>query len=171
MNFLDLLILVFIIVFVILGYRKGFIISLATIVALILGVYLAVHFSNFMDKILLENFKPSRSWLPILSFTITFLLVVIGVMIIAKLMEKIIDIVGMGFFNHLGGAILGFAKGVILCSIILFIITSFDPKEKGITKEDKKQSLIYRHITTVFPAIVKTLGGKIKFPEINPQLP
>ena len=171
MNFLDLLISVFVIVFIILGYRKGFIISLATFAALILGVYLAVHFSNFMDKFLLENFKPSRSWLPILSFTITFLLVVIGVLLIAKLMEKIVDVIGMSFLNHLCGAILGFVKGVILCSIILFIITSFDPKEKGITREDKKQSLIYRHVTTVFPTLMKTLGGKIKFPEINPQLP
>jgi len=171
MNFLDLLIIVFVLVFVILGYRKGFIISLATIAALILGIYLAVNFSNFMDKFLLEYFKPSKTWLPILSFTITFLLVVIGVLIIARLMEKAVDVVGMGFFNHLGGAILGFIKGIVLCSIILFIITSFDPKEKGITREDKKQSLIYRQITKVFPVIVKILGGKIKFPEINPQLP
>jgi len=171
MVFIDILIIVFILVFVILGYRKGFIISLATIAALILGIYLAVNFSNFMDRFLIEYFKPSRSWLPVLSFTITFLLVVAGVLVIARLMEKVVDVVGMGFFNHLGGAIIGLVKGIVLCSIILFIITSFDPKEKGITREDKQHSLVYSHITKVFPAIIKILGGKIKFPQINPQLP
>jgi membrane protein required for colicin V production len=171
MNFLDLLIGVFVLLFVILGYRKGFIISLATILALILGIYLAVHFSNFMDQFLLYTLKPSRSWLPILSFAITFLLVVAGVLIIARLMEKIVDVVGMGFLNHLGGAILGFAKGVIFCSIILFIVTSFDPKEKGITMEDKKGSITYRTISSVFPSIIKLMGSKIKFPEINPRSP
>jgi len=171
MNLLDYLIMVFVAIFIFLGYRKGFIISLATIVALILGVYLAVNFSNFMDQILLENFKLSKSWLPILSFTLTFFLVVAGILIIAKLMEKIIDVIGMGFLNHLGGAILGLVKGIILCSILLFIITGFDSKEKGITRANKEHSLIYRHITTVFPMIMNTLGGEIKFPEINPQLP
>ncbi len=171
MILLDYLIIVFVAVFIFLGYRKGFIISLATIVALILGIYLAVNFSNFMDRILLENFKLSKSWLPVLSFTLTFLGVVAGVLIIAKLMEKIVDIVGMGFLNHLAGAILGLAKGVILCSVFLFIITGFDPNEKWITREDKDHSLIFRQVNTVFPAIIKTLGGKIKFPEISPQLP
>jgi membrane protein required for colicin V production len=171
MNFLDILICVFVLVFVILGYRKGIIISLATIAALILGVYLAVNFSNFMDQWLLDTFKPSRSWLPILSFTITFLLVVAGVLLVAKLTEKIVDVVGMGFLNHIGGAILGFAKGVILCSIILFIVVSFDPKEKGITKEDKKGSITYRTVSPVFPAIIKLMGSKIKFPETNLRSP
>jgi membrane protein required for colicin V production len=134
MNFLDILICVFVLVFVILGYRKGIIISLATIAALILGV-------------------------------------VAGVLLVAKLTEKIVDVVGMGFLNHIGGAILGFAKGVILCSIILFIVVSFDPKEKGITKEDKKGSITYRTVSPVFPAIIKLMGSKIKFPETNLRSP
>jgi len=171
MNYIDILSGVLILVFIILGYRKGIIISLATIAALILGIYLAVNFSNYMDGWLLETVKPSRSWLPILSFTITFLLVVAGVLIVAKLMEKIVDVVGMGFLNHLGGAILGFAKGVILCSIILFIVTGFDTKEKGITKEDKKGSLTYKTVSSVFPSIIKFMGGTIRFPQINPPRP
>jgi membrane protein required for colicin V production len=124
-----------------------------------------------MDQWLMETVKPSRSWLPILSFTITFLLVVAGILIIARLMEKIVDVVGMGFLNRLGGAILGFAKGVILCSIILFIVTGFDPNQKGITKEDKKGSLTYKTVSSVFPAIMKWMGSTIKFPEINPPRP
>jgi len=167
MNFIDFLILVLLVLFVILGFRKGFIISLATVVALILGIYIAVHFSNYLDHFLLENLKPSRTWLPILSFSITFLLIVIGVFLIAKMMEKIVDVVGMGFLNHLGGAILGFIKGAILISILLFIATSIDPKEKWLTKQDKEGSLVYTHVAQVFPKLMKTFGGKITFPSLE----
>jgi len=167
MNFIDFLIITLLVLFVILGFRKGFIISLATVAALILGIYIAVHFSNFLDRFLLENLKPSRTWLPILSFTITFLLIVISVLIIAKMMEKIIDVVGMGFLNHLGGAILGFIKGVILVSILIFIATSIDPKEKWLTKQDKEGSMVYRHVSQVFPGLMKTFGGEIKFPSLG----
>ena len=44
MNFFDVLIFGFLALFIINGFRKGFIISLASLAALILGIYLAVHF-------------------------------------------------------------------------------------------------------------------------------
>jgi membrane protein required for colicin V production len=164
MNFFDILILGFISLFVINGYRKGFIISLATFAALILGIYLAVHFSNFIQNILQEHFHPSKTWLPVLSFTATFLIVMILVFIVAKLMEKLFDVVGMGFLNKLAGAVLGFIKGVILASIVLFIIFSLDKKQKWITPEDRKGSFTINKVEKVFPKMMNALGSGIHFP-------
>ena len=129
MNFIDYIILILAVAFIIDGYRNGIIISLASIAALILGIYIAVHFSNYLDATLIEHVNPSKKWLPILSFCITFLLVVIAIIVVAKLMEKLVDVVGMGFLNHLGGAALGLVKGIILVSILLFIATSFVMKD------------------------------------------
>jgi membrane protein required for colicin V production len=164
LNFIDYIILVILLLFLIQGYRKGIIISLASIAALILGIYVAVHFSNYLDATLMEHLRPSRKWLPILSFAITFILVVIAVMLVAKLTEKLVDVVGMGFFNHLGGAALGLVKGVILVSILFFIFKSFDPKEKWLTGKDKKESFLYNRVVPIFPKLMKTFGGEIKFP-------
>ena len=164
LNFIDYIILVILLLFLIHGYRKGIIISLASIAALVLGIYAAVNFSNYLDATLMEHLKPSRKWLQILSFSITFLLVVIAVMLVAKLTEKLVDVVGMGFFNHIGGAALGLIKGVILISILIFIFSSFDHKGKWISEKDKKGSFFYSHVTEVFPKLMKTFGGEIKFP-------
>lgn len=164
MNYIDFIIIILAVLFMISGYRKGIIISLASIAALILGIYAAVYFSNYLDATLMEHMHPSRTWLPIISFAITFLLVVIAILIIAKLAEKVVDVVGMGFLNHLGGAVLGLVKGVILISILLFITTSLDPKGKWITHADKKGSYFYSHVSGVFPKLMKTFGGTIKFP-------
>jgi membrane protein required for colicin V production len=163
-NVIDIVILILATLFVISGYRKGIIISLGSIAALILGIYAAVYFSNYLDALLLEHLNPSRAWLPILSFTFTFLLVVIGILTLAKLTEKVVDVVGMGIFNRLGGAMLGLVKGVIVISILLFITTSLDPKGKWITREDKKESYLYHRVAGIFPKLMKTFGGPIKFP-------
>ena len=164
LNYIDYIVLVILVLFLIQGYRKGIIIGLATIAALVLGIYISVHFSNYLDATLLEHLHPSRKWLPILSFSITFILVVIAVMLVAKLAEKLVDVVGMGFFNHIGGAALGLVKGVILVSILAFIISSLDHKGNWISEKDKKGSFLYSHVADVFPKLMKTFGGEIKFP-------
>ena len=164
LNYIDYIILVILALFLIQGYRKGIIIGLATFAALILGIYAAVHFSNYLDATLMEHLHPSRKWLPFLSFGITFILVVVAVMLVAKLAEKLVDVVGMGFFNHLGGAALGLVKGVILISILCFLFTSLDPKGKWLKEKDKKGSYFYSHVAGVFPKLMKTFGGEIKFP-------
>ncbi|MCX6284902.1 MAG: CvpA family protein [Bacteroidetes bacterium] len=169
MNFFDVLILGFLALFVINGFRKGFIISLASLAALILGIYLAVHFSNFIQAILQDNFHPSKTWLPILSFSLTFLVVVILVLMVAKVMEKIVDLVGMGIFNKLAGALLGLIKGVILASIILFILFAVDKKQKWITADDRNGSLTMITVEQVFPKIMSGLGTSIHFPFLNDE--
>jgi membrane protein required for colicin V production len=167
LNYLDYIILVILALFLVRGYLKGIIIGLASIAALVLGIYIAVHFSNYLDATLMEHLRPSRKWIPILSFSITFLLVVLAVMLVAKLTEKLVDVVGMGFFNHLGGAALGLLKGVILVSILIFILTSLDPKGKWIAENDRKNSFFYSRASAIFPKLMKTFGGEIKFPNWN----
>jgi membrane protein required for colicin V production len=165
MNFIDILILAFIGLFVIYGFRKGFIISLASIVSLVLGIYAAIHFSNYLDAVIMERLEPSKEWLPLLSFTIIFFAVVIVVFIVARLLEKVIDVVGMGFLNRLGGALLGLIKGILLASIILFIVAKADPGQEWITKKDKQDSWLIKNVSAVFPEVMKRLGDEIRFPE------
>lgn len=164
LNYIDYIILVILVLFLIQGYRKGIIIGLATIAALVLGIYVAVHFSNYLDATLVEHLHPSRKWLPILSFSITFILVVIAVMLVAKLTEKLVDMVGMGFFNRIGGAALGLVKGVIVVSILVFVFTKVDSKGKWLTEKDKQGSFFYSRVAGVFPKLMKTFGGEIRFP-------
>lgn len=163
MNFLDYILLVIVTIFAILGYRKGIIVSLVTIGALILGIYAAVNFSNYLDATLMEHLKPSRKWLPFLSFTITFLLVLVGMLLIGKLMEKLIDVVGLGFVNRLFGSILGIVKGIILASILFFIAVTIDHKGKWLTAEHKNKSFFYNQLARVFPVMIGWMGEDIKF--------
>jgi len=162
LNFIDYIILAILALFIIHGYRKGIIIGLASIAALILGIYAAVHFSGYLNATLTEHFHPSGKWLPILSFSLTFILVVLAVMLVAKLTEKLVDLVGMGFFNHLGGALLGAAKGVILISVLIFLFRNIDSGNRWLKENDKKESFFFSRVSGVFPALMNMFGGDAK---------
>jgi membrane protein required for colicin V production len=165
MNVVDIILLCFVALLVVNGIRKGFIISLATLMALIVGIYCAVHFSNYISDLLIKHVHPSGTWLPVLSFSITFLIVVILIMLLAKGLEKLVELVGMGLFNRLLGAIFGLIKGILYASIILFIIHCTDPKEKLITKKAKEESIFYKPVALIFPGLMKIFSLEISIPE------
>jgi len=151
MNWLDIVIFCILGLLVINGIRKGFILSLATLIALVLGIWAALHYSGFMSSFLIKTFHPTGNWLIILSYSLTFLLVVIVVIIIGKLLEKVVKTVGLGLANRLIGGLFGLLKGILGVSVLLFFIITFDPKEKLITRKTKETSYCYPNIEKVFP--------------------
>jgi len=158
MQVIDIVILVFAGLMVILGFRKGFIISLATLVALILGIYAAVYFSHFASPLLKSTFDISSAYLPVISFAVTFLAVLIAVLLVGKLIEKMVSAVGMGFLNHLAGALLGLVKSVLILSVVFYLINLADPDGHLITKKAKEESIFYKPVASVFPRIIKWTG-------------
>jgi membrane protein required for colicin V production len=164
MNVLDIIILCFVALLLVNGIRKGFIISLASLIALVLGIYAAVFFSNYIRDLLVAHVHPSATWLPVLSFVITFLIVVIVIMLIAKALEKLVDLVGMGFLNKLAGAVFGVLKAILLLSIIFFIIHTVDKEDKLIKPKYQNESIFYKPISMIFPFMLKIVGKDIRFP-------
>jgi membrane protein required for colicin V production len=160
MNWLDIIIFCILGLLVINGIRKGFILSLATLIALILGIWAAIRFSGCMSSFLIRTFHPTGTWLTILSYSLTFLLVVIGVIIIAKLLEKVVKTVGLGLANRLIGGLFGLLKGILGVSFILFLLVIFDPKENLVSKKTMETSFCYPYLAKVFP-LYKTLSPKI----------
>jgi membrane protein required for colicin V production len=155
MNTLDIVILVVVALLTLFGLKKGFIISLATLAGLLLGIYVAVHFSHYAAGVIARNFHPSSSWLPALAYGTTFLIVLIGVYFIGKMVEKLVEIAGMSILNHLGGALLGFAKGVLIMSTVFYLIVLADPQETLISRPLKDRSLFYKPVAQIVPMLLK----------------
>jgi membrane protein required for colicin V production len=155
MNWLDIVILCIIVFLIINGIRKGFILSLATLIALILGIWAAIHFSWFVSGYLNKTFHPSGTWLTILSYALTFILVVIAVVLIGKLLEKVVKTVGLGLANRIFGGLFGLLKGVLGVSVLLFLFVTFDPKEKIINRKTKETSYCYPYIEKSFPYFLR----------------
>lgn len=163
MNWIDIVILCFVLLMLILGIKKGLVISFASFIALVLGIWASVHFTNWLDRLLIAHLGWNGHWLPVVSFAAIFLIVVIVVMLLAKGLEKLLKLAGIGFLNRLFGGLFGILIAVFLLSVIIYIFNHADPNEKLITKSAKEKSVLYPHVEKVFPFLMKTFGGTIKF--------
>jgi membrane protein required for colicin V production len=161
MNTLDIVIVAVVALLTLFGLRKGFIVSLATLAGLLLGIYLAIHFSHYTAGVIARNFHPSSFWLPGLAYTATFLVVLIGIYFIGRMVEKLVEMAGMSVLNHIGGALLGFAKGVLIMSAALYLIALADPNAKMVTQSTKDRSMFYRPVAAVVPMLLKMTDKQI----------
>ena len=79
MNYLDILLVLPLIIGAWRGFKKGLIIELFTLLALLVGIYAGIHFSDFVAGILKNNLGMTSEYVPVIAFTITFLGVGAGV--------------------------------------------------------------------------------------------
>jgi membrane protein required for colicin V production len=91
---------------------------------------------------------------------------VILVLLIAKGVEKLVSIVGMGILNRINGGVFGLLKGIIFVSVLIFIFCKFDSKGKIMNRETREKSMIFGYIEPVFPFIIRVSGAEIKFPSV-----
>ena len=158
LNVLDIIFLVPLLWFAYRGFQKGFIIELSSLVALILGIYIAINFSYFAAKFLTDNFEIGDNYLNIIAFIVTFAAVIFGVFLIGKFIETIINIILLGFINKLAGCVFGIIKAAFLISIILWIINSLDPGQNIIKEKLKQKSLLYESVQSFAPTIIPKLN-------------
>ncbi|PLX20395.1 MAG: colicin V production protein [Marinilabiliales bacterium] len=145
------------------GFSKGFIVQLATLAALLLGILGAVMFSDFTSSLIIKKFEVSGQYLPIISFAVTFIAIVIAVHILAKALNKLIDAIALGIVNRLLGVLFSVLKVAFIVSIILVLINKADNKYNFIPDETKENSILYKPLSNFAPMIFPYLNfEKIK---------
>ena len=154
MNYLDIIIAIILFLFGFKGFRKGFIIEVVTLLAFAIGIYGAMHFSDFTASHLQEFVEINPKHLNTIAFVLTFILLVILVNVIGKWVTNLIKAMNLGFFNKLGGAVFGVAKGVLLCSILVMVLNNF--QLIGMVKpEVREQSKLYPYIEETVPYVYR----------------
>jgi membrane protein required for colicin V production len=156
-NFLDVIIIIPLLLFAWQGYKKGFIIEVATLAALILGLFFAFYFSDYAANLLNEYFNIDHKYIAALSFIVTFIVVVLAIIAIGKILQKLIDIILLGFLNKAAGAVFGIIKGALILSIFLLIINYFDTNQKLIKEEYKEDSIFYKPVAAFAPQLYNWL--------------
>lgn len=157
-NYLDLIIAVPFLWFGYKGFKNGFIIEVASLVALVLGVFVAYRFSGITSEFLIKQFNFQTEYISIISFAITFIIVVILVHFLAKLLNKLINAVAMGIINKLLGLAFGIIKIAFILSILLGLLNRFDNEEKLIKPDMKSSSFLYEPLSEFAPFIFPYLN-------------
>jgi membrane protein required for colicin V production len=148
MTYLDILLLIPALWFGYKGFTHGLIRELASLAALILGIYAAFVFTDLVEKWMNNPNIPKEVY-----FAITFLIVLIAVYLIGRLVEKIIKLIIPEFVNNILGALFGVAKVIVIFSSLIFFINSVDSKKVILTENATEKSFTYKYVEPIVPVL------------------
>lgn len=153
MNYLDLILAVPLIWAVYIGFTKGFIFSIASLLALFLGIFGAIHFSDITAVFIESWFHPEPRYLNLISFAITFIIIVIGIHLLAYFIDKVVKAVALGIINRLAGVLFNLIKMAFIVSVVLSLVNYLNRFSGFIPEEDIEESILYKPVSSFAPAV------------------
>lgn len=159
MNYFDYILLLPVLYGLYRGFSKGFVLELASLLALVMGIYGAMHFSSFTFTYLSEFVELEARYLQLASYGITFLAIVIAITLSAKILTLLIKMVALGFINRLMGAIFGALKALLILSVLLLFFDAINHQFRLVKKTVLDDSLLYHPIRknaeAIYPDILE----------------
>lgn len=156
---IDLIFAILVVLAIIQGFRRGLIIAIFSFIAIFIGLAAAIKLSAVVAEHLSNSTKISGKWLPIISFIVVFVLVIILVRLGAKLLEKTVKLITLGWLNRLGGIIFYLAIYLIIYSIVLFYANEM----KFFSAKTVEASKTFSLIEPLGPKAIDALGSLIPF--------
>jgi len=169
MNYIDLVLGIILIIAAIQGFRKGFVIELASLAALVLGIWGAIKFSDWTASFITDTTNYRSEHLSTIAFVVTFIGIVILVHILGKMLDNVVKAVALGFLNRLAGIIFGMLKTAVILSIFLLLFETVDENVHILPSKQKSESKLYspmkQLVPTLFPFIELWNSDKGNQPE------
>lgn len=154
---LDLTFAVVIVLAVFRGYQRGLIVGLFSLIAVIIGLAAAMKLSAVAAGYIGKAVKISQEWLPVVSFIIVFIIVVLLIRLGANAIERTVEVVMLGWLNKLGGILLYTVIYTIVFSVLLF----YAEQIKLIQPEIIRQSVVYSFVQPWGPKAINCVGAII----------
>lgn len=158
MNWIDLFIVVILILSFIMGFINGLVKEVASLVALILGIWGAIRFSTYTAEKLYDYFDMTGKYVGIIAFLITFGIIVVLIHFIGILADKVVNAVSLGFVNRLLGIVFGVLKSVLIMSVFFVILNAIDSRRPFLPKETIEKSIFFNPISDIAPVLFPIIG-------------
>lgn len=155
---IDFAFVILLILAIIKGYNRGLVVAVFSFLAFMIGLAAALKLSALVAKWLGENVNVSEKWLPVASFALVFLGVVLLVRMGAAAIERTLNIVLLGWVNKLGGIVFFSVLYLMIGSVLLF----YAEQLKWVTPETIKSSQTYPILKPWAPKIIN--GLSVVFP-------
>ena len=163
MNFIDILILVPLGYAAWKGFQHGIIIEVFTLLALLVGIYAGIHFSDFTANFLRDSVDWQSEYLPVVAFTITFLGIGAIVYFAGKVIEQMVKVTNLTPINKVFGIVFGVLKMTYFISVFLVLIESYDEKGNFFPQETKDSSMLYHPVLKVSTSTIPALENSTLF--------
>jgi membrane protein required for colicin V production len=151
---IDIAFILVIILAIFKGIRKGLILGIFSLLAFIIGLAAALKLSVLVAAWLKDSAGSLSKWLPLISFMLVFIAVILLVGLVARLIKKTMQFAMLGWLDSLGGIVLYVAIYTIIFSIFLF----FAEKLFLIQPATVLDSKIYHYVAPLAPKVMDNLG-------------
>ena len=157
MSFIDIVLGLLLLYGLFKGVKNGLVVELASILALIAGLYGAIHFSYIVGNYLATHWDWNERTMSLLSFIITFFIIVIVVVMAGKLLTKIAEFALLGLLNKIAGGLFGALKVAIILGALLIFMESVNKNLKLINEDTKSESVLYEPIRNIGDLVFSTV--------------
>ena len=142
MNFLDIVISVSLLYGFFKGFSSGLIKEITGLLALVVGVYVAINFSSHLEPILESFFQKNHNLVPITSFILLFIVGFFLIRLVGYILDKFTKAVSLGLISKITGAIFGLSKVMVVLCFLATIIIEYNL----IKKETQNESILLKPI-------------------------
>ena len=157
MNVLDIVLGSLILFGLIRGLMKGLFVEVASIVALILGIYGAIHFSDFAASFLENRVDWDEKYINITAFAITFIVIIVVIALAGKALTRLADFASLGILNKLLGGVFGALKIGLILSVVLIIFNKMNSNIPLIEDHELEDSMLYKPVKSLAPIIFPSI--------------
>ena len=164
MNVIDLLLSIVLLLGLVRGLFKGFFTELAGLLALIFGIYAAIHFSDLTYSFLETVISWEHNYLSILSFAVTFFVAALLVSLVGRMLTKMVSMMALGLVNRLLGGVFGLLKMAFLASLFFMFFDRFDIFNTA--EETRENSVLYEPVREFAPFFLPKIIEEVKEGEI-----
>ncbi len=162
MNFIDMFIMVLLVYAVFRGITRGLVLQMASLAALIAGVFLALKFSGFTARFLIKHWSFDYEYLFMVSLAITFTGVFILITMLGNLLDKVVESSPLSLMNKLAGALFNICKVMLIVGILLLFIDRLDKQISILPKNAREGSFFYKPVTSATLFLFPSLGDMDK---------
>lgn len=125
MNYVDIFLVVILGLGAVRGYSKGLIIELFSFIAFFVGLFVAIKFSGPVATVFFGG-SDFYGLAVIGVFVLLFITLSVAINLVAKLIKKGVNLIFLGWFDNLLGAVLGILKWGFLVSILIMILNAIN---------------------------------------------
>jgi len=145
------------------GFMKGLFVEVASLLALIAGVYGAIHFSDFAANFLDNKLEWDEKYINIVAFAITFVIIVLVIALAGKALTKLANFTALGILNKLLGSVFGTLKIGLILSVLLIIFDNMNNTIPFADEDNLEESILYEPVknmaSMIFPSILNKGGN------------
>ena len=162
MNTVDIILSLVLLYGLVRGFFRGLLAELASLVGIVAGIYGAVHFSHFLGSFLSAWVEWKPQYINLISFALTFILIVFLVSLAGKMLTKVAAFAALGVVNKLLGGVFGLLKSAFVASVIIMFFKATNERIEIVEDRTLEESVLYEPVEGIAPIILPSIIKQVK---------